>query len=262
MELGSRIGFVVATLGERNAMLARLIKSLESVADQIVIVAPKQVLPKLRNDFEGRGITFLLDRGMGLATAINDGFKELREEIVYANWIGDDDGILPEGWESLPRELDVCRAVAAFGNCEYRTANGAKLGESKAGKLATQILHWGPDLIPQPASLFRLEALREVGFLREDFALAFDYELFLRLMEIGEIRYVPRVVAYFTWHAGSLSASQRLNSAKEAYRVRQLHSRGVHRMIVVFSAPLVVAATVIAGTVLNLAANRRRGSAQ
>ena len=61
--------------------------------------------------------------------------------------------------------------------------------------------------ISQPAMFFRRTALKAAGYLREDMAAAWDYDLTLRLWRQGGAVRVPGPpLADFRWHPGSISA--------------------------------------------------------
>ena len=81
----------------------------------------------------------------------------------------------------------------------------------------------GPQLIPQPGALYRRDAFERVGGLSNKFGWAFDFELFYSLSEIGKAVYIPKVLANFRWHPGSLSVSRRRESVNEASAVRKAH---------------------------------------
>jgi hypothetical protein len=53
--------------------------------------------------------------------------------------------------------------------------------------------------------------------------MAFDFELFYSLSQIGKAVFMPEVLARFRWHPGSLSVSRRKQSVAEASRVRVSH---------------------------------------
>lgn len=256
METRSRVGFVVPTLGKRPKMLSRVLKSIESVASEIVVVAPKESWGQIAEASEGIPIKMVVDPRSGLAAAINEGFRNLDEDIEFANWIGDDDGINPERFLELKQTLKNSNGVAIFGDCDYKLENGTHLGRSSAGSTAVNILGWGPDLIPQPTALFRLDALKNVGVVDETYKLAFDYDLFLRLKSLGSILHFPEPTGYFTWHADSLSVSNRFQSAKEAHHIRMKHAKGFSKLFVGLISPLVILATVVAGFIVNTKAKR------
>ncbi|MBW8870871.1 MAG: hypothetical protein JF618_01400, partial [Leifsonia sp.] len=53
-----------------------------------------------------------------------------------------------------------------YGGCDYIDENGAKVWQNNSGPWAAPLLRIGPDLVPQPGSLFRRSAVEEVGELR------------------------------------------------------------------------------------------------
>jgi hypothetical protein len=81
----------------------------------------------------------------------------------------------------------------------------------------------GPQLIPQPGSLFTLKAFNEVGGLNTSYKWAFDLDLFLKFVRIGEFHYIPQVLSSFRWHDGSLSVGGRLGSVTEASKIRRTY---------------------------------------
>ena len=259
MERRNKIGLVIPTLAHRPEMLIRSMTTASAVADEIVIVAPSESFAKLEESLNAFSFTFIEDPGRGLAAAINYGFQKLSESIVYAGWLGDDDGIYPEPYFQLIHELDTKKCVAVYGDCEYKSAEGLLLGTSAGGTFALKILEWGPDLIPQPTTVFSFEALRQVGFLNERYDLAFDYDLFLRLKRLGSIRHVSGVAGFFTWHEGSLSVSSRWASAREAHLIRLTNSTDWMRVVALIAGPIVMAATVFAGKLLSVLAGMKRG---
>lgn len=252
MENQKRVGFVVPTLGDRLETLDRTLASLKSVADAIVIVAPQKRWHQIKKLDNSVSCDFVEDDGKGLAAAINKGFWHLGPEFHLITWIGDDDGIYAEGFNNLVTKLRDSEFVAAFGHCDYVIQEGHKIGKSSAGKFAFKILSWGPDLIPQPGSLVKYEALERIGFLSEKYNLAFDFDMFLKLTKIGKILSIDEATGYFTWHSGSLSVSHRLPSAREAHSVRVENSHGFGKLLVFLAGPFVVTATVLAGYLLNL----------
>lgn len=260
MEARNGVGFIVPTLGRRPNMLTRVLKSLEPIADEIIVVAPKHFWVSIAENADGIKLTMVRDPEEGLAAAINEGLRNLGHNIEFANWIGDDDGLYSEKFLELKRTLVESDAVAAFGDCDYKLENGNHLGRSSAGTVGVRILEWGPDLIPQPTSLFRLDALRAVEMIDETYKLAFDYDLFLKLKSIGNIIHFPEATGYFTWHSDSLSVANRLPSAREAHLIRMRHARGISKLIIGVISPLVFVSTVVAGYIVNIYSNRIRES--
>jgi hypothetical protein len=57
--------------------------------------------------------------------------------------------------------------------------------------------------IPQQASFFRKSIWDQVGPLDPEFFFAMDYDLWVRIAQKAEIRYLPRLWANFRLHRGA-----------------------------------------------------------
>ena len=208
---------VVPTLGERPETL---LVALSSVRDQrgveihLVVVVPGAA-HAARETAQACGATVVDDPKRGLSAAVNAGIAARDDEEFYA-WLGDDDLLLPGGLATLAGLLrDDPRAVAAYGACPYIDDEGRTIRVSRAGDLAGRILSWGPDLVPQPASLTRLGSLVEAGEYDESLRFAMDLDMFLRLKKQGPlVRPRKQEVAAFRWHADSLTVANRALSLR------------------------------------------------
>lgn len=214
---------VVPTLGLRPELLTQ---SLDSIAGQqiegvdLVIVGPEGV--GLESQAEQRGGRFVPDpRRGGLSGALNAGLASARPGTTYFSWLGDDD-LLAEG--SLKAAVDALdhnqNASMVFGWCDYINLEGRVVFRNRAGRFAAWTIGWGPNLIPQPGCLFRLDDVVAVGGLDESVRLAMDLDLYLRLRRRGRLLALPRTVASFRWHAGSATVSSESVSTDESDRLR------------------------------------------
>lgn len=217
---------VLPTLGDRIDFLKQ---TLDSVAQQrelvdltLVVVSPPSATAA-RELAESYGATLVDDPKTGISAAINRGLEARNGERYYA-WIGDDDLFLPAGLSTLQARLERDpSAVVAYGGCQYVDPEGRVLWTSAAGRLATFLLPWGPDLIPNPAAMIRLDALEEVGGFDEDLKFALDLEAFLALRAHGRFISTKVPVAAFRWHPDSLTVSDRLGSSRESEAVKRRH---------------------------------------
>ena len=247
--LSPQIGVILPTLGERPELILGCINSIKrSGAHYIAIVSPRE-FPR---EIESLVDEIIRDPGLGLAAAINLGMEKLPESIEYSTWIGDDDLFEEDGLSILAETMNKHpEASFVYGICTYINGLGKVLGANKAGNIAWRILQFGPDLIPQPSSLFKLKDFRLVGGLNQEYKNAFDFDLLLKLRKIGKARYVPVKVSKFRWHKGSLSVNQRWRAVVEASVVRRSHlSIGV-RLFSILWEPLVILVTYFAGKVVN-----------
>jgi len=222
--VSKRVGIVVPTLGKRPDYLKQCLESLAAAgADHVCVVAP-QIFEANKIMNSGLVHQFVLDPGMGLAAAINEGISALPAEIEYVNWLGDDDLIAADSIQVAVSVLDEDpSAVLVYGSCDYIDAEGEIVWANKSGQWASAILHFGPDLIPQPGSLFRRSVFKNVGRLTAKYDWAFDFDLLLKLKRFGKLKFVNKTFASFRWHPESLSVEHRKMSVREASRVRVSH---------------------------------------
>ncbi|GAA4408601.1 hypothetical protein GCM10023168_26270 [Fodinibacter luteus] len=216
---------VVPTLGERTDTLGPALASLtaqDGVECTVVVVAPEDAVEARRIAVAHGGLV-VDDPGRGLGAAVNAGIAAARDERYFA-WIGDDDAMRPGGLRTLVGLLERAPdAVVAYGGCEYMNHEGHVFAISRLGRLATWVLPWGPDLIPQPASLTRLDHLRAVGPFDESLRFVMDLDMFLRLRRRGRFVSTRHPVATYRWHPDALTVANRDLSIHEAEQVKRRH---------------------------------------
>jgi GT2 family glycosyltransferase len=245
----NNIGVVIPTLGVRSEMLVDCLKAVrDSGAHFVLVVSPTELEPQIKNLAD----KVILDPGLGLAEAINFGMNELPSDISYVTWIGDDDLFEKNGLKVLARELDQQpKLVLVYGKCTYISSLGGHLGVNQIGQFATKILRFGPDLIPQPSSLFRLDDFKLVKGLNSNYKNAFDFDLFLKLSKLGKVKYVPEMISYFRWHDDSLSVNHRWRSVLEASRVRRSHLHPTVKNLAFLWEPIVIFLTYFSGKLIS-----------
>lgn len=222
----SNILVVLPTLGERPESL-RL--TLDSVARQrgtarltLVVVAPAGAA-SARSLASEYGAVLVDDPREGISEAINRGLAARTTEKYYA-WIGDDDLFRDGGLARLLGMLERDEsAVLAFGGCDYIDQEGRRIGTSNAGPLAAFLLPWGPDLIPHPGTMVRLDALAAIGGFDRSLKFAMDLDAFLTLRSHGRFLWTRHPVSAFRWHPDSLTVANRSASSAEADRVKRRH---------------------------------------
>lgn len=220
----TRVGVVVPTLGTRPEFLTQALQSIRDAGQAfVVIVAP---MPKSLQHFLAEQLcdSIAQDPGAGLPNAINIGVESLPPEIEFVTWLGDDDLLAPGSLNLTAKALDSePTASAVFGACDYVNEHGNVVWRNQSGQFAARILKFGPDLIPQPGSLIRRRSWQKVGGLSTKYALAFDFDLFIKLKSVGKLIYLNQTLASFRWHTESLSVATRKQSVMEASAVRRSH---------------------------------------
>lgn len=222
----ARILVVLPTLGDRVDTLRETLQSIEQqkpdVELRVVLVAPTSAV-RARTLAESFGATILDDPSTGISDAINRGVSARAGEEFYA-WMGDDDLFRPGGLKILQALLDGNpEAIVAYGGCDYINASGETAAKFRAGKLAQFLLPWGPDLIPHPGSMIRLDQLEAIGGFDSSLRYAMDLDAFLRLRKRGKFVCTKLPVSAFRWHPGSLTVANRRASSLESEAVKAKH---------------------------------------
>jgi glycosyltransferase involved in cell wall biosynthesis len=125
-----------------------------------------------------------------------------------------DDIALPR---RLERQVAFLRAhpevVAAGSWVQWIDAEGDPLREFHAAETHEEIdralLTERTNAICQPASMVRADAMRRVGGYRPEFVVSEDYDLWLRLAEVGRLANIPEVLLKYRYRPTSLARSRR-----------------------------------------------------
>ena len=224
---------VLPTLGDRLDTLARAISSATSqtgVSVRVVVVVPENQNVAIELATQA-GAEVVADPGEGMSAAINAGLAVRRGERYYI-WLGDDDYYRPGGLASLVGLLDHNhQAVLAYGACDYVDDDDRVLWTSRAGSWATTLLGFGPNLVPHPAAMMRLDAVIGVGGYDEQLSLVMDLDVLLKLRKIGPFVHTRQTVSAFGWHPGSLTVQDRQASGAQARSVKRRHLPAALRLV-------------------------------
>ena len=243
------IGVVIPTLGDRPEYLQESILSIRQAGTAHISVVRPERASAIDQALEGKVDSIVDDPGRGLAHAINTGINCLPKNVKYSTWLGDDDRLVEGSLLKVSMYLDEkFDAAFVFGQCQYIDATGQKLWLNKSGKWTELLMLCGPQLIPQPGSLFRRSSFEQVGGLDESLKWAFDLDLFLKLRKVGKFGFLNEPLAEFRWHEGSLSVGSRQGSVDEASKVRRRYLPVGVRQVSVIWEPLLRRIILFAGT--------------
>lgn len=250
---------VVPTLGQRLEMLEQTLASIRSQdqpADIVVVTPPTAITAR---KLARAASAHLVDDPGSISAAVNRGWSHAGPQHRYVNWIGDDDLLTEGSLKTASDALDTNpAAVVAFGHCDYIDDEGRRLWTSSAGRLAPWLMTWGPNLLPQPGALFRLAAIRDVGYLDETLQFAMDLDLLLRLRRRGTFVNTRRTLASFRWHPESTTVANRSASLAESEAVKRRYlTPAKRRGAVLWEKPVRVATRIAAGRVTRIAVKAR-----
>lgn len=164
------------------------------------------------------------DRGQ--TDAINKGFSHARGKIFA--WLNSDDTYQPGAIAEAVSFLQANPNVGlVYGDALFIDAQDKVIGQFYAQQTDYHRLRRGGVYIPQQSSFWRAALWREVGPLDPSFYFAMDYDLWVRLARISEIRYLPgHVWANFRLHDDAKTIASDERCWPEMLRVH--HRAGGH----------------------------------
>jgi len=154
---------------------------------------------KIIEKYAHRLAWWVSERDKGQTDAINKGFTHAKGEILA--WLNSDDtyqpGAVVEAVEFLRDQPEV---GLVYGDANFMDGSGCVIGRFPAAQTDYRRLRRGYVHIPQQAAFFRADLWRKVGPLDPSFYFAMDYDLWVRLAALAQVRYVPHVWANFRLH--------------------------------------------------------------
>ena len=129
------------------------------------------------------------EKDKGQTDAINKGFARSHGEILA--WLNSDDVLYPHAVGEAVAYLTAhpeCGLV--YGDSDFIDAKGNVIGRFNAKQTDYKKLTEGYVHIPQQASFWRADLWKQVGPLDDTIYFAMDYDLWLRLAKISEVKYL------------------------------------------------------------------------
>lgn len=159
----------------------------------------------IRN-YEDRVAYWVSEPDQGQTDAINKGLSMAKGEIIA--WLNSDDTLFPLAVEEAVAYLSEHSEVGlVYGNAHYIDKDSRVIGDFPAAQTSLAQLRRGYVHIPQQASFFRKTLWDQVGPLDPSFYFAMDYDLWVRLAAISQIKYLPSLWANFRLHEDAKTIS-------------------------------------------------------
>jgi glycosyltransferase involved in cell wall biosynthesis len=136
------------------------------------------------------------EKDKGHADALNKGFAHASGEILA--WINSDDTYFPRAIsEAMAYLRENPQVGMVYGDAILIDDAGKTIGRFSSKQTDYQRLLRGSVHIPQATTFFRASLWQAVGPLDLSLFFSFDYDLWVRMAKVSELRYVPRQWAYF-----------------------------------------------------------------
>ncbi len=149
--------------------------------------------------YESRIKSWRSEKDQGQTDAINKGFCLASGEILA--WINSDDTYEPDAVAQAVAYLDAHPGVGLlYGDTHFIDENDRVIGNFPAAQTNYDKLRQGYVHIPQQAAFFMADLWKQVAPLDKDFFFAMDYDLWVRLAKISEVKYIRAHWANFRLH--------------------------------------------------------------
>lgn len=229
----------IATAGTRSTLL----KTVQSIIQQnyenlkVTIVCPPRAVEKIKEELNNNFVNLsnfvvVAEKEKGQSAAINQVFSE-SSEADFFGWINDDDFYSQGSLDRAVAELNKSGVVAVFGHLIYVNEDGKTVGKNRLGSVGFWSSKYGPNLTPQPGSLFRVSAVTESILLNPQHKFAMDLDLWLRLRGRGKFTFIKQTQAFMLWHQEAATVKQRKNALAEAYKIRLEHSKNLFDRLII-----------------------------
>jgi glycosyltransferase involved in cell wall biosynthesis len=139
------------------------------------------------------------EKDKGHADALNKGFGRATGEILA--WLNSDDLYHPGAVSEAVAFLQANPAVGmVYADANLTNHDGAVIGRFPARQTDYRQMLRGSVHIAQATTFFRADVWRKVGPLDLSLFFAFDYDLWVKIAKVSEVRYLPRLWADFRMH--------------------------------------------------------------
>lgn len=162
------------------------------------------------------------DKNMGVALSLNRGISMAQGKFV-ARQDSDDISMVDRLRLQVNYLLKRPNCVAVGGQLKEINPAGEPIGwrfVPLAHKdIVDRMLQGRGGQIPHPSAMISMDAYKKIGAYREEFEMAEDLDLFLRLSEVGKISNLPNILVDYRIHSESVSESKKQQQFEVAKRV-------------------------------------------
>lgn len=157
----------------------------------------------------------------GISRAMNAGIDAATGDVI-AHLHSDDYYLHPKVLSTVAHHLQASGRNWLFGRI-LRDVEGALMREKFISPRYSYSRLLRTNFIPHPATFVKRDFIQRAGGFDTRLKYAMDYDLWLKLGELGEPVQLDEPLAAFREHIGSLSTRDRLPALEEDFHVRLSH---------------------------------------
>ena len=157
----------------------------------------------------GSRIRVINKHNTGESASLSLAFEVARGEYLLVV-SADDPLFTPRIFENVFETFKSHREIVAiYPDWRMIDENGKILKEILVKEYSDELLIGMCQTLPGPGTIFRTGAANEIGGRRSKWKFVGDYDFWLRLSRIGELRHRPEVLAQWRYHQDSISVKKR-----------------------------------------------------
>ena len=199
-------------------------------------------------------LNFTSEPDNGMSEALNKGFASSSGDIL--GWLNSDDLYLPGTLRKVTAWFDLHPECGwLYGNCMMIDENDREVRKLITGYKVKKSANFSynrllvNNFISQPAVFFRRSFLEKAGPIDVTLSTVMDYDLWLRMANLGNPGYINDFLACFRVHGKSISARNYRFQFEEQYSV---HRRYDSRKLPLLRHRLMITAIVSVYSALNM----------
>ncbi len=169
-------------------------------------------------------LKWISEKDNGSVFALNKGIKMATGDII--GWLNSDDFY----------EKNIFQDVAdAFENLKFNFISGNQNFVDKEKKMVLEdfslkfdfkyLTKFDPYVIRTPATFYSKKILEKVGYFDESYKIVFDYDMFVKILKIEEMKFVNKTFTNYRFHENTLSLNNVKQQVKELLEISKKHGR-------------------------------------
>ena len=179
-----------------------------------------------REESEGK-MKLFVEPDRGQSDAINKGMRGATGEIV--GWLNSDDVLLPGALHAVAEAFSKKpKASVVIGTGGKMDINGNSIKIVPSNRFTINRLKKAFEVV-QPAVFFRRDAYWKVGGLDESLHYAMDWDLLLKLSQIGEVVAIPQHLANIRYYEETKTNTGGWKRMREIARIGRRHNGPLDR---------------------------------